>query len=512
MSNNVIVSPHYLASEAGKTIFKLGGNAIDAAIAVNIVQGVVAPETCGIGGDLFALIWKDGEDKPYCIDSSGYAGTNVENIDFSSMKSLPLNHEATVTVPGVVRGWSEIHKKFGKVDFKILFEEAIKICNEGFEVSFELNQSLIHHQEVLINQVSSENFYVEGKAVEIGNIVKREKLGETLSLIVERGPDVFYEGDIAEAISKATKNTLTTADINNFKPSWVSPLSIDIYGKTGWVTPPHTQSYLTLATLKAYEIITDSTKEINPHLLIECYRSLAADRDHITYDYGDKIDTFAGLNLDYINSKVLEINPSKTKSFQSPERLGGGTAYMAVKDQDGNAVSLIQSNFHGIGSTIGVSDYGFFLHNRGAGFNLTDNHPNRISSLRKPLHTLSPTIWSKDGELDMVIGTRGGRHQPQLLSQFILPILLKTYPPEEVMNKSRWVIDYFEENTESHIIFEPNCDADTIKGLKEKGHKITIKDSLQSSFGPISAIYKNENGSWKGVTDNRVKTSKTIIV
>jgi len=510
MSNSVIVSPHYLSSEAGKKIFELGGNAIDAAIAVNIVQGVVAPETCGIGGDLFALIWKDGEDKPHCLDSSGYAGTNVGSIDFSNLESLPLNHEATVTVPGAVKGWSEMHKKFGKLDFEILFEEAIKICNEGFEVSHELNQTLNHHQEVLLNQESSENFYQDGKPIEAGKIVKREKLGATLLRIAENGPNIFYQGDIAEAISKATKNTLTTEDINNFKSNWVSPLAIDIYGKTGWVTPPHTQSYLTLATLKAYEIITDSSKEINSHLLIECYRSLAADRDHITYDYGDKIDSFIGLDLGYIESKISEIDENKTTPFQSPEKLGGGTAYMAVKDKDGNAVSLIQSNFYGIGSTIGVSDYGFFLHNRGAGFNLIENHPNRISPLKKPLHTLSPTIWSKDGKLDMVIGTRGGRYQPQLLTQFILPLLLQTSSVETAMNQSRWTIDYFEENTESHLITEPGIEEETIKDLKEKGHKITTKDSLQSSFGPISAICKDINGSWIGVADPRVKTSKAI--
>ena len=512
MTNSVIVSPHYLSSEAGKAIIYKGGNAIDAAIAVNIVQGVVAPETCGIGGDLFGLIWINGKDKPYCLDSSGYAGSNVDTIDFSSFQSLPLNHEATVTVPGAVKGWESMHNKFGILDFKVLFEEAIKICNEGFEVSEELNRTLNRHQDSLKKQTSSENFYIDGNPVEVGTTVKREKLGNTLSLIADTGSSAFYEGAMAKAICKVTKNILTEEDLNSFDSKWVSPLKIDIYGKTGWVTPPHTQSYLTLATMKAYELITNSGSELDAHLLIECYRSLAADRDHITYDYGDKINLFDGLSLDYIKSKVSEIDINQTKSFQSPEKLGGGTAYMAVKDSEGNAVSLIQSNFYGIGSTIGVSDYGFFLHNRGAGFNLIDNHPNRISSLRKPLHTLSPTIWSKDGELDMVIGTRGGRHQPQLLSQFILPILLKTYTPEEAMNKSRWVIDYFEENTESHIIFEPNSDENIIKGLKEKGHKITIKDSLQSSFGPISAIYKNENGSWKGVTDNRVITSKTIIV
>ena len=249
---------------------------------------------------------------------------------------------------------------------------------------------------------------------------------------------------------------------------------------------------------------------MNPHLLIECYRSLAADRDHITYDYGNKIDSFIGLSIEYIESKVSEINPNQTTPFQSPEKLGGGTAYMAVKDEDGNAVSLIQSNFHGIGSTIGVSDLGFFLHNRGAGFNLIENHPNKISPLRKPLHTLSPTIWSKDGKLDMIIGTRGGRYQPQLLSQFILPLLLQSSSLDEAMNQSRWAIDYFDENSESKLIYEPGVEEETIKDLKEKGHKIKIKDSLQSSFGPISAICKDDNGSWSGVADPRVETSKVI--
>tara|TARA_B100000700_G_C14984922_1_gene828327 strand:- start:91 stop:1626 length:1536 start_codon:yes stop_codon:yes gene_type:complete len=510
MTNSVIVSPHYLSSEAGKVVIEKGGNAIDAAIAVNIVQGVVAPETCGIGGDLFALIWINGDEKPYCLDSSGYAGSNVDTIDFSSFQSLPLNHEATATVPGAVKGWESIHNKFGKLSFEDLFQEAIKICNEGFEVSVELNHTLNHHQDSLRKQNSSENFYVDGKPVEVGNIVRREKLGKTLSSIATKGSSIFYEGDIAKAISKATKNTLTEEDINNFVSKWVSPLKMDIYGKTGWVTPPHTQSYLTLATLKAYELITNSGGELDPHLLIECYRSLAADRDQITYDYGDKVDSFTGLNFDYIKSKVSEIDIHKAKSFQNPEKLGGGTAYMAVKDSEGNAVSLIQSNFYGIGSTIGVSDYGFFLHNRGAGFNLIDNHPNKIYPHRKPLHTLSPTIWSKDGKLDMVIGTRGGRYQPQLLSQFILPILLKSSTPEEAMNKSRWVIDYFGENTESNLIFEQTSDENTINYLKEKGHKITMKDSLQSSFGPISIIYRDDNESWRGVADSRVATAKAI--
>ena len=137
----------------------------------------------------------------------------------------------------------------------------------------------------------------------------------------------------------------------------------------------------------------------------------------------ENIDQFNGLDLEYLNTLSKLINKDATSVFAQPKELGGGTAYMCTKDNDGNAVSLIQSNFHGIGSTIGVDNFGFFLHNRGAGFNLIQNHPNSLKQGRKPLHTLSPTMWSVDGNLDMVIGTRGGRYQPQLLSHFILKIL-----------------------------------------------------------------------------------------
>ena len=508
MSNNVVVSPHYLSTKAGERVLELGGNAIDASIAMNAVQGVVAPETCGIGGDLFALIWISGEEQPYCLDSSGYAGTNVLEADFTSYKSIPLDHEATVTVPGAVKGWEAMHNKFSKLDFKVLLEQAIEIAFQGFEVSEELYNTISKHQSVLESQLSSSNFYSHGKPILKGSKLKRGLLGETLSSIALNGADTIYRGDIAKEIVDSTKGLLTLEDLSSFESKWINPIGIDIYERTGWTTPPHTQGYLTLATLKAYEMIMDSKADFDMHILIECYRSLASDRDNITYDYGENIDEFVGLNIDYILRKTEQIDPKMSSMFTSPKQNGGGTAYMAVKDSEGNAVSLIQSNFHGIGSTIGAGDYGFFLHNRGAGFNLIEDHPNKIAPLKQPLHTLSPTIWSKNGKLDMVIGTRGGRHQPQLLAQFILPLLLNEKSAEEVMNESRWTIDYFKEDTESKLIIEPNVDDEVLANLDQKGHIIEIKDSMQSSFGPISAIYQKEDGSWLGVADPRVETSK----
>ena len=142
--SNIVVSPHNLSTMAGIEILRQGGNAIDAAIATNIVQGVVAPETCGIGGDLFALIWINGETKPFCLDSSGYAGSNVDISSLSSYSDIPLDHPMSVTVPGAVRGWYAMHERFGSLEINHLFRQAIEICTKGFKVSTELHLSLIH--------------------------------------------------------------------------------------------------------------------------------------------------------------------------------------------------------------------------------------------------------------------------------------------------------------------------------------------------------------------------------
>ncbi len=507
--SNIVVSPHNLSTMAGIEILRQGGNAIDAAIATNIVQGVVAPETCGIGGDLFALIWINGETKPFCLDSSGYAGSNVDISSLSSHSDIPLNHPMSVTVPGAVRGWYAMHERFGRLEMKHLFSQAIDICLKGFKVSSELNQSLKSHEESLKIQDSGTELYPSGKVPNVGETVQRTLLANTLEDISFEGPDYFYTGEVSEAISEALTNIVTQDDISSFHPQWIEPLSIEMYGKIGWVTPPHTQSYLTLATLKIYEMLDGDSKDIDLHTLIESYRAAASQRDDITYDYGNNIDLFPGLNAEYLKSLSNLIDLDNSSIFDQPADIGGGTAYMCTKDKEGNAVSLIQSNYYGIGSTIGVRDYGFFLHNRGAGFNLLHNHPNSLKPGRKPLHTLSPTMWSVDGNLDMVIGTRGGRYQPQLLSHFILKIL-KNVNLENAMISPRWNIDEFGKKSLSEINIEPGLDRNIIDELKNKGHKVNQLSELQNSYGPISAIVKTED-SWKASHDIRVDTASSII-
>ena len=507
--SNIVVSPHNLSTMAGIEILRQGGNAIDAAIATNIVQGVVAPETCGIGGDLFALIWINGEARPFCLDSSGYAGSNVDISSLSSYSDIPLDHPMSVTVPGAVRGWYAMHERFGSLKINHLFRQAIEICKKGFKVSTELHQSLKNHEETLKIQDSGKELYPSGQAPGVGDTIQRTLLANTLESISLEGPDYFYTGEVNEAISEALHNTITKDDISSFNSQWIEPLSIEMYGKIGWVTPPHTQSYLTLATLKIYEILDGDSKDIDLHTLIESYRAAASQRDDITYDYGNNIDLFPGLNAEYLKSLSNLIDLDNSSIFNQPADIGGGTAYMCTKDKDGNAVSLIQSNYYGIGSTIGVGDYGFFLHNRGAGFNLLHNHPNSLKPGRKPLHTLSPTMWSVDGNLDMVIGTRGGRYQPQLLSHFILKIL-KNENLENAMTSPRWNIDEFGKKSVSKLNLEPGLDKKITDDLMNKGHEVNQLKELQNSYGPISAIIK-KGESLEASHDKRVDTAYSII-
>ncbi len=505
--NNVIVSPHYLSTNIGSTVFDIGGNAVDAAILTNLIQGIVAPETCGIGGDLFALIWIPGKSKPEFLDASGYSGSNAKPNILSNYKTIPLNHPLSVTVPGAVAGWSELSNKYGTIPIEDILEIGINLCHEGFTLSEELFNSLMIYSEELSGQESGYSFYRDNLPYSLNSLIRRPQLGKTLELLKEHGLEYFYNGEIANEISSSVNGFITLEDLSNYKATWREPLYKKIYGYDGWTSPPSTQGYLTLSTLKGFEIINN--KEDYIHTLIESYRIFASDRDNITFDYQGSDQDFFGTDDGYIKNKIGVFDKQAAGKYNSPNPHGGGTAYMNAVDKDGMGISLIQSNFYGIGSRIGVGSYGFFLHNRGCGFNLIESHPNCLGPNKKPLHTLSPTIWSKDGSLDFITGTRGGRYQPQLLAQHILPYILGKFSFEEIVEKPRWTLDFFESNTPSNIKFE-FIDESEINSLKMKGHNISVANKYIGGYGPISTIYKNSDKNFVGVPDIRVGTEKAF--
>ena len=505
--NNIIVSPHYLSTDIASQVYDKGGNAVDAAIATNLIQGIVSPETCGIGGDLFALVWDPSKNEPDFLDASGYAGSLANPEDLQNMTSIPLNHPISVTVPGAVAGWIELSKKYGNLKIEEILDLGISLCHEGFEINEELYNSLTLHKEELSGQASGYGFYRDNQPYPIGKVIRRPQLGKTLELLKINGLHYFYESEIAKSISSSVDGILSLNDLKNYKAEWRKPLHINIYGFDGWTSPPSTQGYLTLSTLKAIELLGPEHDDI--HKVIETYRIFAADRDHITYDYGENIKDFKGVDSDYIQNKIKLFNPDYSKKFNFPKPHGGGTAYMNTIDKNGLGVSLIQSNFHGIGSRIGVGSFGFFLHNRGCGFNLLPGHPNYLTPGKKPLHTLSPTIWSKEGNLEFIAGTRGGRYQPQLLIQTILPYIQKIDSFEKIIKEPRWVIENFSNDTSSKLRFEKINNKD-LEILLQKGHEVEIENQFRKGNGPISIIYKKQNGNFEGVCDVRVGTEKVF--
>ena len=505
--NNIIVSPHHLSTDIASQIYHKGGNAVDAAIATNLIQGIVAPETCGIGGDLFALVWDPSKNEPDFLDASGYAGSFANPDDLQNMESIPLNHPISVTVPGAVAGWIELSKKYGNLKIEEILNLGIELCHEGFEINEELYNSLNLHKEELSGQASGYGFYRDNQPFETGKVIRRPQLGKTLELLKRNGLEYFYDSDITKSISSSVNGILSFDDLKNFKAEWKKPLHSKIYGFDGWTSPPSTQGYLTLSTLKAIEMLGAEHNDI--HRVIETYRIFAADRDNITYDYGKNIKDFKGVDIDYLQEKIKLFNPNHSEKFDFPKPRGGGTAYMNTVDKNGLGVSLIQSNSHGIGSRIGVGSFGFFLHNRGCGFNLDSGHPNYLTPGRKPLHTLSPTIWSKNGNLEFIAGTRGGRYQPQLLIQTILPYIQKSDSFEEIIKEPRWVIENFSNDTLSKLRFEKINNED-LKILLQKGHEVEVENKFNKAYGPISIIYKKNDGNFEGVCDVRVGTEKVF--
>ncbi|RPI20741.1 MAG: gamma-glutamyltranspeptidase, partial [Actinobacteria bacterium] len=280
---------------------------------------------------------------------------------------------------------------------------------------------------------------------------------------------------------------------------------------TGWVVPPNSQGYLTIGSAAVIDRLEPPDDPEDPrswHLAIEAYRSLAVDRNDLVSDPKFAPEPPGALVSDErIAERARRVDPGRAGDFTSPSPAPGGTAYLAVIDAAGLAVSFIQSNFMGIGSGLGAGDAGFFLHNRGAGFDLRPGHPNELRPGRRPMHTLAPTLWTRRGSLDLVLGTRGGDQQPQLLMQFAAAHYHAGTSIEDTQQLPRWTMS-LPAHTGSQIDVEARFPEATVGGLVARGHSVTAADEWMAGWGPISAI--DAGGGMRGAADPRVTTSAAI--
>lgn len=510
---DAVVSPHYLASQAGLEMLDLGGNAVDAAVATNAVLGVVLPDTCGPGGDLFALIHGPGMDRPIAINSSGRAGSGVTADDLRDrgMGAIPYRSPWSITVPGAVDGWLTLVADYGALSIESVLAPAIDLADNGFPVSAELAHSLMRGAELLHGQGSAFELYPDGYLPEPGRTLRRPAHAASLRTIAEGGRDAFF-AHIAHGITEATEGAVTRADLAIVQADTVDPLGVDLFGVTGWTIPPNSQGYLTLAALKIFELLdppNDPNDPVYHHLLIEAYRSVAWERtDTVTDPSRASIAAAELVDIERLAARVADISLNGTTRWPHPPRQPAGTAYMTACDASGLGVSLIQSNYAGIGSGLSAGDTGVWLHNRGAGFNLIPGHPGEFTPGLRPLHTLSPTLWTDGGNLDMLLGTRGGDQQPQFLAQFAAHHYHAGLCIDDAQAQPRWNMQQPEPGTDSAVQFENRTASVVLGGLAERGHAVDAASSHEPGWGPISAI--DVGTDRKAAADPRISTSAAL--
>ncbi len=504
---HVAVTPHDLATQAALATMEGGGNAVDAAIAANAVLAVVAPETCGIGGDLFALIHRPDSAKPECLNASGRAGSNATSASLrdDGHTEMPILHRATITTPGCVDGWEALRARFGTMAISELVSPALDLAENGFPVSAELARTIAGRAEELSQQPSAAPFYPDGRMAQQGETIKQPQLARTLREISDGGRDAFYGGQFGSALIEASQDRITRDDLAVNQADWVEPLGLAVFGNTAWTVPPNSQGYVTLATLAIFELLGPPSDPDDPdfqHLLIEAYKAAGFDlNDYATDPSTAPMAGFELLANHRIEDRAELIDRGQAGVWPVQRKAPGGTAYLCTIDEAGMGVSFIQSNFHGIGSGYSAGDTGVWLHNRGGGFTLERGHPNELSPGRRPLHTLAPTLWTDQDRLAMLLGTRGGHMQPQLVAQVAAALHAGGDSLEEAQARPRWSLD----QPDRPIGVEPGMPA--APGLEDLGHGVVEQPGLVSAWGPVSIIRIDESGVRTAAADPRVATA-----
>ena len=496
LARNSVASSQPLATQAGIEALQNGGNAVDAALATAITLTVVEPTMNGLGGDGFAILW-DGKEL-HGLNASGRAPSAWTPEYFSGKSAMDLIGWNTVTVPGMVAGWVELSKKFGKLPFAQLFKRAIDYAENGFPVSPVIARQWREAIPILKNQPGfSESFLIDGKSPQAGQIWKFPAQAKTLKEIAATEGESFYKGSLAQSMvdfAQASGGCFTMQDFANNKPEWVAPLAFDYGEYTLHEIPPNGSGIaaqialgiLQAANVKQYP--ANSAQRI--HLQIEAMRMAFADAYAYVSDARSMtMPVSALLNKDYLASRAALIDHNKAGSYGPGDPHSGGTVYLCAADESGMMISYIQSNFKGFGSGV-VAPGGIAFHNRGMSFNLENDHPNQVAPGKRPFHTILPAFLTKNGKPAMAFGVMGGNMQPQGHIQFVMRFVDEYLNPQACSDAPRWRIDDL-----GKLTVEAAMPANVVEGLKNRGHEVTVMPTNSLDFGSAQAIAKISDGA-----------------
>ena len=490
-------------------MFARGGNAVDAAIAANAAIAVTGPHLCGLGGDLFALVYVDGE--VHALNASGRAGSgaDAEALRAAGRDSMPFRLDIrSVTVPGCVDGWLALHDRFGTLPLDTLLAPAIGLANDGFPASPLLIAAL--HQ---VGEVGRENLHeLAVQAHARASRVRRPGVGAALAGIAGGGRNTFYGGAFGEGLVALGGGLFTTGDLERTQADWQAPLSADAFGVTLHTIGPNSQGYLALGgarLVSQLDLPADPDDERWAHLLIEAATAAGRDRPHQLHDTADGDEL-----LDIIDGRIDEVDPERASDRWVPTD-DGDTTYLctAGRSRDGQemGVSLIQSNASGFGSHLVEPNTGINLHNRGIGFTLRPGHPAEFAPGRRPPHTLLPMAATRDdGSLAAVLGTMGGDAQPQIMLQLATRLLHHRQTPARALGAGRWALkgetsgfDTWTSTRGPDVSIEGHAPSGWMTALAERGHRTSVAPEWDSGFGHACAIVSGRDGMWAGSCDPR---------
>ena len=527
--HGMVCTSHPLATQIGLEVLKQGGSAVDAAIAANAALGLMEPTGNGIGGDLFAIVYEAKTKKLHGLNASGRSplglsrGQLLAELAKRDVKSIPQRGLLTISVPGAVDGWFMLHGKFGHLPMPRLLAPAILYAREGFPVT----ETIAHDWDRGVKLIGQQpgafltTYAPGGRAPAKGEIFKNPDLARTLSLLADQGRDAFYRGEIADRMDAfftahaAEGGWLRKVDFERHTSNWIEPVSVNYRGYDVYELPPNGQGIAALQMLNILEGFDLRAMGFNSadalHVMIEAKKLAFEDRAKFYADPEfSKIPLQGLLAKDYAAQRraLIKLDQAgKTYDAGNPALQEGDTIYLTTADRDGNMVSLIQSNYRGLGSGVVVPGLGFGFQNRGEMFTLQAGHANDYAPGKRPFHTIIPAFIMKDGAPWLSFGLMGGAMQPQGHVQIVVNLIDFGMGVQEAGDAARWQhegsTDYATPKMTAggHVFLESGVPWATQAELKRRGHD--LRTDL-GGYGGYQAIkWEAKNKVYLGASESR---------
>ena len=524
--NGMVAASQPLAAQAGLEILKNGGNAVDAAIAVNACLGLMEPTGCGIGGDMFAILWDPESRRLHGINGSGRSakGASIEDMQAAVRQagsdSIPKSGPLSVSIPGCVDGWFTLHERFGKLSMAEILDPAIGYATDGFPVS----QVIAHYWKRAADLLADfpgfrQTFMVDGqRAPAEGELWRNPALANTYRILAGEGRAAFYQGELARVMADFLEQNgsfLRFDDFTSHQSDWVEPISTAYRGHDVWELPPNGQGLTVLQMLNILEGFDFSRLDFgcpdHLHILIEAKKLAFADRARL---YGDPefvdVPVEKLLSKDYAAQLRKSINLTRAALDVRPDPAGlynGDTIYLCTADGEGLMVSFIQSNYHGIGSGLCPPGLGFGLQTRGCAFSLDPRHPNAYAPGKRPFHTIIPAFITRDGQPLCAFGVMGGDTQPQAHTQIVMNLVDFGMNLQEAGDAPR-VVHSGDSDPQGKLMtdggqlaLEAGFHEATLEELARRGHSIREN---KGAFGGYQAIWRDPHpGVFSGASESR---------